>query len=664
MPRDIGSARQAKTLRTHDYTDEDGNVLYQVVRKEPKAYPQRRPDPDNSGQWLWGVKDVRRVIYNLPNILQAIAAKQVVYIVGGEKDADQMGTLGIVATCNAGGPGKWRNDLAEPLRGAHVTIIATNDDAGLAHARQVLESIQGVTAQVSACVCQGGRTVSEALSIGMSLSFIIGEPLGVDDDEPPADPISAQLSHLTDVGNGKRFVRDHGEIVRYVHAWKSWIVWDQTRWQRDDSGKAIELAKATARSICNEAVAEEQEAQRKAIIKWSFSTEAATRLKAMMQLAQSELGMPIDPSVLDADLWVINCCNGTLDLKTGQVRPHRKEDMLTKLAPVDYDSFAMVEGWTEDSEAAKARLESFLVATLPDTEVRNFVQRAAGYSLLGEPREEVLFLIHGPTNSGKSTFLEMVKACMGEYARTADFSSFLVNRSGDQQRPRSDLARLAGTRFVSSSEVSDGSSLAVGIVKNLTGGETITARYQHQSEFEYLPQFTLWLAANDQPRVPEGDEAFWRRIYEVPFLHTVLKADRDPEVKRYLCSPEAAPIVMAWLVDGLQEYLRDGLNVPEAVMIATEFYRQSMNPLAQWLEECVILGVEKIATTDALYASWKDYVQLSRPMTKQTFGKKVAALTGVSFRWINRKRGYLGIGLIENVSAPAVDESKGDEVPF
>ena len=277
----------------------------------------------------------------------------------------------------------------------------------------------------------------------------------------------------------------------------------------------LRLAKDTVTSIYSEAAEAPDEKTRTELATWALRSEAVERIKAMLSLAESEPDIPVEPKCLDADPMLLNCDNGTVDLHTGKLREHRRQDLITKLALVIYDLDARSDLWDEFLSEATGGDDALVI----------FLQRAAGYSLTGDTSEEVLFFIHGPQAAGKSTFVEAIKTVLGGYATTADFEAFLSRR--EVGGPRNDIARLAGSRFVASIEVDEGKKLAEGLVKMLTGGDTVTARKLYQEAFEFRPTFKLWLAANHTPRVREDDEAMWRRILTVPFIHTVPKGQRS-----------------------------------------------------------------------------------------------------------------------------------------
>jgi hypothetical protein len=316
---------------------------------------------------------------------------------------------------------------------------------------------------------------------------------------------------LTDTFNAVAFIADHGPRVRYCHPWKAWLVWTGTHWQRDTTGEVMRLAKETVKKlVCRIDVLtdEKQIGELLAHIKASLST---AKLKALIENAQSEKGIAIQPGELDADPWLLNCANGTLDLRTGEIHTHRQADMLTKCLTIPYDPEARYPQWIAFLEKAMGG----------DAELTVFLQRALGYSLTGSTREQCFFLLHGPTKTGKSTFVNIAKAALGPYATQAETSTFLHK---DRDTVRNDLADLVGMRFVSAIETDEGKRLAEALIKQLTGGtDTVKARFLFEEYFEYRPQFKVFLATNHLPKINARDDAIWERVHRIPFLVQIPK---------------------------------------------------------------------------------------------------------------------------------------------
>jgi putative DNA primase/helicase len=347
----------------------------------------------------------------------------------------------------------------------------------------------------------------------------------------------------------------------------------------------------------------------------------------------------------DADPFLLTVANGTIDLRTGELRDHRREDLSTKASHVEYVPGARSDLWQE-----------FLgKITAGDEELEGFLQRAAGYSLTGSTAEEKLFFPHGPAATGKSTFLEALKAVLGEYATTTDFET-LLKRKGDRGIPN-DIARLAGTRLVVSIEVDEGKQLAAGLVKQLTGGDTVIARFLRKEFFEFKPQFKLWLAANDRPQVSATDSGIWRRIVQIPFTVEIPEDERDRSLKQRLTSdPVIQTAILAWAVDGALVWREAGLDVPAKVKAYTEEYRQENDPLQDFLDECCLLQLEASVTRKGLRKAYERWAWTNhRPqLTARRFADLLKTRGVIAGSKEGQERTWLGITLIEGEDAPEV----------
>jgi putative DNA primase/helicase len=454
----------------------------------------------------------------------------------------------------------------------------------------------------------------------------------------------------SDLGNARRLVQLHGRDLRYDAARRSWLVWDGQRWARDATGAVQRRAKQVVQAIHAEAAAESDSRRRRLLAKHALESEAEPRIRRMVALAESEPGIPVVPAELDVDPWLLNVGNGTLDLRTGMLRPHERHDLLTKLAPVRFDLRARSRPW-----------ELFLERVLPEEEVRSFVRRAAGYSLTGSTAEEKLFFAHGPTGTGKSTFLEAMKSTLGDYARTADFSTFLTGRPEAAGGARPDIARLAGARFVASVEVADGRHLAEGMVKLLTGRDTVTVRRLYSEEFEFRPAFTLWLAANHRPKVSDDDGAIWRRILQVPFVVQIPEQERDPALKTALSDPTVSgPAILAWAVRGCLEWQQGGLAPPAAVMAATREYQLQMDPLRDWIEERCTLGGDRTASSADLYRSYGMWARDGGErwtLSRRQFADRLTDRGFEAYKATGGQRARRGIGLVSDQAELGVEGS-------
>jgi putative DNA primase/helicase len=440
-----------------------------------------------------------------------------------------------------------------------------------------------------------GHTLDDVLAlvppIGPLPTRFYTHPNGSTPERPSTEP---PLPY-SDYTNALAFVREHGQDLHYCYPWKSWLVWTGRCWERDTSGAVMRLAKLTVKRLARQVENLDEDAANAlmAHIKASLST---AKLKALVECAQSEEGIPVQPADLDTDPWLLNCANGTLDLRTGELRPHQQSDLLTKCLPLAYDPDAHCQQWLIFLEHVMQGNAELIV----------FLQRALGYSLTGSTREQCFFLLHGPTKTGKSTFMHLAKALLGSYGTQAEMSTFLHK---ERETVRNDLADLAGMRLVCAIETDEGKRLAEALIKQLTGGtDTIKARFLFEEYFEYRPQFKVFLATNHKPKVNPGDDALWERIRLIPFVVQIPKDERDKELETKLRAE--LPGILAWVVRGCLAWQRDkSLGEPAAVVEATQGYRDEMDTLAQFLEECCVSGPAAVAKVKAsllasAYQAW------------------------------------------------------------
>lgn len=456
--------------------------------------------------------------------------------------------------------------------------------------------------------------------------------------EPAPAAATSHTFPLTDLGNAERLIAEHSRDLRFA-THLGWFAWDGRRWRLDTDGEVLRRAKRAVRSLYTEAIDLDDPDARKAQAGWAIRSESAPRLHAAVSLAESELPVIIRPDELDADPLLFCAENGTIDLRTGELREHRREDLLTKVCGAVYDPSARSELWDRVLERSTRHCK----------ELAAFMRRAAGYSMTGYTREEVLFFLHGPTNTAKSTIAEAVKATFGEYAMTADFESFLKRR-GDAGI-RNDIARLWAARIVFSVEVDEGKALAEGLLKLLTGGDTAVARFLYGEAFEFVPRFTLWLAANERPRVRAEDAALWRRILQLPLTQVIPDEERDERVKIELrSSPEVRSAILAWAVAGCVEWQRTGLAVPECVRAYTDEYRSEQDALGEWLgDDCQLDSRHWTATSDlrSAYETWCEQ-NGEKPLGTTAFGNALRS-RGLETEKRSGIRGRRGVALIDTL---------------
>ncbi|MEX2454472.1 MAG: phage/plasmid primase, P4 family [Rhodospirillaceae bacterium] len=412
----------------------------------------------------------------------------------------------------------------------------------------------------------------------------------------------------TDVGNGQRLVVQHGADLLYCYPWKSWLVWDGARFRPDDHGEIVRRAKDTAASIYQEAaaVAKTDPKEGERLGSFAASSQSKKLLDAMVWAAQSEVPAAVDD--LDADANLLNLKSGTLELDTCTHREHRREDKLTKLAPITLDGNATCPTWDKFLDDIFAG----------DRDLIQFMQRSAGYSLTGSVAEEVFWILYGKGRNGKTTFVRTMQWILGDYAKSIRVESLLATDRNRAGAPNEDVAGLKGIRLAVASEPDSQFRLNEALIKGLTGGDRLEARKLRQQLFEFDPTHKLWLSTNHEPEIRGLDEGIWRRVILVPFNVTIAKSKEDRHLKEKLA--EELPGILNWCVDGLREYNKQGLNPPPQVLKATADYRKKQDKLAAFLEAECEVGDDKLATVADMTRTYQRF-QGADAFKSQTFNK-------------------------------------------
>lgn len=448
----------------------------------------------------------------------------------------------------------------------------------------------------------------------------------------PWDDNSARY-HCTDVGNAQRLAREHGEALKFVSAGRragGWMVWNGKCWSYDVQS-AERLAKDTVVNIYDGARMGETPDERTRIAVWAHKSESAERVLAMLRMAQSESRIAAKIEEFDTDPFLLNVGNGILDLRTAALRPHDPAAKLTKMTRTCYDPNARCPTWS-----------NFLDVIMDgDAELIAFVQRCVGYSLTGLSTEQVLFLGYGTGANGKSTFLETLRDVLGDYGQQAEFSTFLRHPHG-KDGPRDDIANLRGARLVVAAEMSSGRQFDESVLKQLTGGDRVRARHLYSEEFEFSPQFKIWLAANHRPTLLP-DRAIMRRILLIPFEKFIAPERRDPQLRAKF-RPEL-PGILRWGVEGCNQWQANGLCVPERVRVAVDEYRAENDPISPFIEECCVIEQRASTTAGALYSAYVNWCtrnpqssgSAGRGESQRWFGERLAD------RGLSKKKGRNGI---------------------
>ncbi|CAG1010435.1 hypothetical protein PHYC_03850 [Phycisphaerales bacterium] len=589
-----------------------------------------------------------------------------VLLVEGASDVAACLTMGLRAvgrpSCDTG-----LDDLAASLKGEDVLVVGENDGKdgqpgpgtrgaektarhlAVAWAKPVRwslppDNVKDVRAWLNARAAAGldindaedaGRAGDALLAALTASATLIDSSQASEASDPDHRP-------CTDLGNAERFADRWAGTVRYCHRTGKWLVWDGCRWKEDSQGTPRRLAGEVARSILREAAKCEDETLRKALRGWAMTSEDRRRIDAMVELAKSQPSVVITPEQLDADPWLFNVRNGTIDLRTGKIRQHRREDFITKMAPVRYDP-----------EAKCPLFDAFLLRIFAGrVPLIRYVQRWHGYCLTADISEQILPVYYGEGANGKSVLMDTMAGLMGDY--TSDAPPQLLTESRQREHP-TEIADLMGKRLVVASETEEGATFRLQLVKRLTGDATLKARHMRQDYFEFPRTHKLVLITNNTPRVRENSEAVWRRLRLVPFDVVIPEAERDKKLLQKLRAEW--PGILAWLVRGCLDWQREGLGEAEDVTRATGAYRDGEDQVGRFIGECCQIddrtpreGSEMVVAWAALAKEYGEWCQRTgeRPMETRKLG---AALDKRGFPSATRRLGKTtakfrtGIGL-------------------
>ncbi|MEX0417373.1 phage/plasmid primase, P4 family [Bacillus sp. C30] len=434
----------------------------------------------------------------------------------------------------------------------------------------------------------GERTIGKAISSTsttildnkqqfeeFSFDFIHEDVAEVVEDKPK------RKFKLTELGNAERIAYEYGHVIKFVGD-IGWYIWDGKRWRVDTKKEIERITAKVLRSLSKS----DDESE----VKWARMCERRNvRMNSIKDL------MPLVPgerAEFDKHKYLLNVENGIVDLKTGKLQQHDRELGLTKITNIAFDKNAKCPEWL-----------TFLDQVFQgDKELAEYMQRLIGYSLTGEITEQIMVFLIGGGSNGKSTFINIIKEIMGDYGRQAKSDTFIKKK---ETGANNDIARLAGSRFVSAIESEDGEQLSEAFVKQITGGEPVLARFLRQEFFEFIPEFKVFFTTNHKPVIKGVDEGIWRRIRLIPFNLQLPKEKRDKKLPEKLSLE--MPGILNWAIEGCLKWQQLGLNDPAIVMKATGDYKEEMDILGPFMFECCCKREDvQIEAKDLyeVYANW------------------------------------------------------------
>ncbi|GHV63898.1 phage protein [Spirochaetia bacterium] len=396
----------------------------------------------------------------------------------------------------------------------------------------------------------------------------------------------------TDTTNAYRMLKEHGKDIRYNAAWKKWIVWNGKQWQLDTGFLIHHKGLQMIRGIYQEQLKTADYRDRLDIQKHAVQSESVKRRKAFIEAATWIPELNINSDDLDRDPWLLNVDNGTVNVRTGELKPHCQEDLITKVAKVAYDKNADCPTW-----------KKFIREIMNyKPELITYLQTAAGYGITGDISEQVMFILFGSGANGKSTFLNTIMNLLGDYAIAAPTETFMAKRT---EQIGNDLARLRGTRFVTTAEAEQGKKLSETLIKQITGNDKLTARFLYSEYFNFLSTFKIFMATNHKPVIKGTDLGIWRRIILIPFTATFTKEKQDKRLEEKLRAE--GPGILNWLLEGTRHWCDGGLMTPEAILNATDEYQGEMDIIGEFIKDMCQQGPGMEIKARELFRTYQEW---------------------------------------------------------
>ncbi len=440
--------------------------------------------------------------------------------------------------------------------------------------------------------------------------------------------------NLTDAGNAEHIISLYGDTLRYDHSCSRWLHWDKHFWKPDTDKGITRLAMKAIRERYKNAVSVADLGLREKVAKWAIGSEQRARTEAMLSFAKDFKPIADNGRSWDKNSWLFCVKNGIIDLRTGELRPGEQADMITMESPLIYDKEATCPLWLE-----------FLDQTTDgNEELKTYLQRAVGYSMTGETKAQLWFFLYGLGTNGKTTFTMTIRRLMGDYGTRIDSDDLMIkDKKLRGSNPKEGVADTRGKRYAIASEVQDGKRLDMGLLKDMTGQDTLKARRLYEHEVEFLPTHKLWMFGNHKPGITDTTNAAWRRLKLIPFSFTVPDNEIDMDLQTKLDTE--LPGILNWAIAGCLEWQKEGLNEPVVVIDAVATYRHDSDILADFIEDCCVLEFMAATTKPELknaYEAWCKEIGQD-PITRVTFKTRLTEKGVVDYRGTGGVRAWRGI---------------------
>ena len=606
------------------------HVRYDYVDK-PKDYAWYR----DGKKGLRGLKTANLPLYR---INQIVDEEGDIFIVEGEGAADSLATRGYRAVGTVTGAASCPSiasirDVLDCHGWERIYLWPDNDDVGHKHMDKVGEILATLGTKPYIINWEDAPPNGDAADHTEPIEYLIQTSCQWQEStsEPAGLAAGNTVYNFTDIGNSKRLIGWCDGSIAYISNVKKWLLWDGRNWSFKDYTQVMHKCECMIMDLYAQAAKTQDKTQRKELAGWAIKCESYAKISPMVELAKTQPDIQIDIDDLDKNTMLLGCPANTIDLSTGDILQPNRFNYITKKTTINIDLNMSCDMW-----------QAFLIEIMDgNEEMINFLQRAIGYSLTGDTSERCIFILWGSGANGKSTLMRIIGQIMGDYSIQASTEMLMTRK---QETVPNDIARLKGTRCVTASETSTGQQFEEKLVKQLTGGDRVSARFMRSEWFDFLPTHKIWLATNHKPVIKGNDKAIWDRIRLIPFTVAIPEDRQDKHLATRLM--EEAPGILAWMLKGCLAWQEHGLGMPQEVAQATKEYQAEQDSLGDWLEQCCDVGPQQSAAGSALYKSFIDWTLENgeKPMTNNQLG---GLLRDRGFERIHTRNGkrWEGVGI-------------------